>query len=85
MVKGSVAVDGVSLTVNRCGPDFFEVSIIPHTASLTTVGLKKAGDSVNLEADMIGKYVEKFLTQKQMDKEQTPGVDLQLLARAGYL
>ncbi len=83
--KGSAAVDGISLTINRCGADFIEVSIIPHTASLTTVGLKKIGDAVNLEADMIGKYVEKFLMQKQTDKEKSAGVDLQLLARAGYL
>lgn len=83
--KGSIAVDGISLTINRCGSDFLEVSIIPHTASLTTVGLKKIGDSVNLEADMIGKYVEKFLSQKQADTKKDGGVDLQLLARAGYL
>jgi riboflavin synthase len=83
--KGSIAVDGISLTINQCGSDFLEVSIIPHTASLTTVGLKKIGDSVNLEADMIGKYVEKFLSQKQTDTKKDGGVDLQLLARAGYL
>ncbi len=83
--KGSIAVDGVSLTINRCSTDFFEVSIIPHTASLTTVGLKKPGDSVNLEADMIGKYVEKFLEGKQTDKETASGIDRQLLARTGFL
>lgn len=84
--KGSVAVDGISLTINRCGVDFFGVSIIPHTASLTTVGLKNIGDTVNLEADMIGKYVEKFLIQKKEgDASKNSGVGLELLARAGYL
>ncbi|MFZ0611917.1 MAG: riboflavin synthase [Desulfobacterales bacterium] len=60
--KGSVAVDGISLTINRCAADRFEVSIIPHTALATTLRLKKVGAAVNIEADMIGKYVERFLT-----------------------
>ncbi|MFZ0133852.1 MAG: riboflavin synthase, partial [Desulfobacterales bacterium] len=60
--KGSVAVDGISLTVNRCTSDRFEVSIIPHTAVATTLRLKKVGAAVNIEVDMIGKYVERFLT-----------------------
>lgn len=58
--KGSVAIDGVSLTVNEVMGSRFSVSIIPHTARMTTLGFKKIGDTVNLEADMIGKYVEKF-------------------------
>ncbi|MFZ0243525.1 MAG: riboflavin synthase [Desulfobacterales bacterium] len=60
--KGSVAVDGISLTVNSCTADRIEVSIIPHTAAATTLHLKKVGAAVNIEADMIGKYVERFLT-----------------------
>lgn len=59
--KGSIAVDGISLTVNEVQGERFSVTIIPHTARQTTLGLKKAGDPVNLEADMIGKYVEKFV------------------------
>jgi len=59
--KGSVAVDGVSLTVASCAADRFTVSIIPHTASVTALGSKRAGEPCNLEADIIGKYVEKFL------------------------
>ena len=51
--KGSVAVDGISLTINRCDRESFDVSIIPHTAKLTTVSFKKVGDSVNIETDMI--------------------------------
>lgn len=58
--KGSVAVEGISLTVNTCDEKGFEVSIIPHTAAITTLGLKKVGDEVNIETDLIGKYVERF-------------------------
>ncbi|OAQ21566.1 riboflavin synthase [Thermosulfurimonas dismutans] len=60
--KGSVAVDGVSLTVNRVFGEEFELAVIPHTASLTTLGFRKSGDRVNLEADLLAKYVEKFLS-----------------------
>lgn len=60
--KGSIAVDGVSLTVSAVGPDWFEVSLIPTTLELTTLGLRKPGDWVNLEVDVIAKYVER-LTQ----------------------
>ena len=59
--KGSVAVDGISLTINACDADSFSVSIIPHTAKLTTIGFKNKGDPVNIETDMLGKYVERFL------------------------
>ena len=60
--KGSIAIDGISLTVARISTDSFSVSIIPHTAHVTTLGKRRIGDSVNLENDIIGKYVEKFLT-----------------------
>jgi riboflavin synthase len=59
--KGSVAVDGISLTVVKVLKDGFTLVIIPHTAKLTTLGFKGAGDAVNLEADIIGKYVYRFL------------------------
>jgi len=59
--KGSIAVDGISLTVAASGPDWFAVSLIPHTAAATTLGNKGTGAPVNLEADIIGKYVEKLL------------------------
>lgn len=58
--KGSVAIDGISLTVNEVQGIRFSVTVIPHTAAMTTLGLKKIGGTVNLEADMIGKYVERF-------------------------
>ncbi len=59
--KGSMAVDGISLTVARAEKDSFTVSLIPHTASMTTLGFKSVGDMVNLEGDIIGKYVEKIM------------------------
>jgi riboflavin synthase len=61
VAKGSIAIDGISLTVNRVGPDGFEVAIIPHTAAATTLAGKHAGARVNLEVDVIGKYVEKLI------------------------
>ena len=59
--KGSVAIDGISLTVASVEQDRFSVSIIPHTAAVTTLGQKRPGSTVNLETDIIGKYVEKLL------------------------
>lgn len=59
--KGSIAIDGISLTVTRLTDKSFEVSIIPHTVRHTILGLKKKGDPVNLENDMVGKYIERLL------------------------
>ncbi|MER5431544.1 riboflavin synthase [Streptomyces sp. NPDC002588] len=59
--KGSVTVDGISLTVVEAGPDYFTVSLIPTTLALTTLGLKQPGDPVNLEVDIVAKYVERLL------------------------
>ena len=59
--KGSVTVDGVSLTISGIGDDWFEVSLIPETLKRTTLGLKQPGDEVNLEVDVVAKYVEKLL------------------------
>ena len=58
--KGSIAVDGVSLTVSALGNDWFEISLIPATLELTTLGLRKPGEWVNLEVDVIAKYVERL-------------------------
>lgn len=60
--KGSITVDGVSLTVSAVGDDWFEVSLIPTTRELTTLGQAVVGDTVNLEVDIIAKYVERLLT-----------------------
>ncbi|MFC0849489.1 MULTISPECIES: riboflavin synthase [Streptomyces] len=59
--KGSITVDGVSLTVVDAGPDYFTISLIPTTLALTTLGLKQPGDPVNLEVDVIAKYVERLM------------------------
>ncbi len=59
--KGSIAIDGISLTVVEIFDDSFSIVIIPHTSSMTTIGLKNQGETVNLEADILGKYVAKFL------------------------
>ncbi|HEY5599383.1 MAG TPA: riboflavin synthase, partial [Candidatus Manganitrophaceae bacterium] len=61
--KGSIAVDGVSLTINELTDRGISVSIIPHTSQVTTLGLKGVGATVNIESDLIGKYVERFLNQ----------------------
>lgn len=61
IAKGSVALDGVSLTVNHCGPGFLEVNVIPETQEATTVGTWTAGRQLNFETDMIAKYVERML------------------------
>ncbi|MEA3471571.1 MAG: riboflavin synthase [Thermodesulfobacteriota bacterium] len=67
--KGSITVDGISLTVNRCEKNRFYVNIIPHTARETTLGFKNAGDAVNVETDILGKYVERFIhPDKEIDK-----------------
>lgn len=65
--KGSVAVDGISLTVVDVQRESFKVVIIPHTARVTTIGQKRVGDKVNIETDIIGKYVERFLGSRQED------------------
>jgi len=76
--KGSVALDGVSLTVNKLEKGRFYVNIIPHTAEKTTLVMKKEADLINIETDILGKYVEKLL--------QTPrGIDNEFLAQHGFL
>ncbi len=79
--KGSIAVDGVSLTVNACQGHTFAVNIIPHTAQATTLGSLRAGGQVNLETDIIGKYVEKLLGLKS---PAAAGITAEFLARHGF-
>ena len=87
--KGSVAVDGVSLTINDCATGSFQVSIIPHTAKMTTIGFKPVGVEVNIETDLIGKYVERFTIGGEQPEEKgggrTNGIDMRLLAESGFL
>lgn len=78
--KGSVAIDGISLTVNEQRDKIFAVNIIPFTASKTTIGEKSPRDKVNIETDIVGKYVESF-----MAKDKQKGVDLDFLYAHGYI
>ena len=71
--KGSIAVDGVSLTVVQAGADRFTVSLIPTTLAATTLGRKQAGDPVNLEVDIIAKHVERLLGTPGMSTETPAG------------
>lgn len=80
--KGSVAIDGISLTVAKVTDTSFSVSIIPHTAAETILGTKKVGDTVNLENDIIGKYVEKLM--KPAESPKTSGITMDFLAKNGY-
>jgi riboflavin synthase len=82
--KGSVAVDGISLTVAEYRDQVFSVSVIPHTAERTTLGKKKAGDKVNLENDLIAKYVEKFVHQAGMPSPQSARINAAFLAEHGF-
>ena len=76
--KGSITIDGISLTVAGCGSDSFEVSVIPHTAAQTTLGGKRAGAIVNLETDILCKYVQKLM------KTESGGVTKDLLKRYDF-
>ncbi|KAF0218934.1 MAG: riboflavin [Geobacteraceae bacterium] len=83
VAKGSVAIDGISLTVNTVAVDGFSVNVIPHTAAKTTLNHKRAGDEVNIETDILGKYVERLLVRRSEGRDE--GVTLELLAKNGFL
>ncbi|MFZ5944464.1 MAG: riboflavin synthase [Bacillota bacterium] len=82
--KASIAIDGISLTVVDVNADDFTVSLIPHTMSLTTLGIKKVGAIVNLESDMIGKYVKRF-TGNNNQSNNRKDLSLSFLAENGFL
>ena len=83
--KGSVAIDGISLTITQIFEQSFEVSIIPHTALETTLLHKTTNDKVNLETDIIGKYVERFLSQKKENKTTESTLDMNFLQKNGFI
>ena len=81
--KGSITIDGISLTVASVTETGFSVSAIPHTAAVTTLGEKRVGDTVNLETDIIGKYVEKLL-RPAADTAPKGGISLEFLMENGF-
>lgn len=83
--KGSVTVDGISLTINDMSENGFSVAIIPHTAKVTTLGLKQVNDSVNLESDLIGKYVERLLQERGQLSKPTISIDTEYLQKRGLI
>ncbi len=81
--KGSVTLDGVSLTVNDCGSDFLEVNVIPETQTATTIGGWRPGRVVNLETDLIGKYVQRLLRPAEPGGN-SGGLTLDMLRDSGF-
>jgi len=82
--KGSIAIDGTSLTVVDTTDNLFRVSLIPITKEETILLKKKVGDEVNLECDIVGKYIERFLNFKE-DKKETNKIDMKFLSENGFL
>lgn len=85
--KGSIAVNGISLTVNGVSSGGFDVNIVPYTASVTTLGTLQIGGEVNIETDLIGKYIEKLVLSRENSVEREVGkknVDLDFLKQHGF-
>jgi len=89
--KGSITIDGISLTVAELGTDYFKVSVIPHTAEVTNLMTKNLGDKVNLENDIVGKYVKRFLlagnldgVEDKRDSKNRPYLSLEYLQNNGF-
>ena len=82
--KGSIAIDGISLTVAKLGDKDFSVSIIPHTSKNTILNQKNIGDKVNLENDCIGKYIEKFLTIDNSKNSKESSINMDFLLKNGF-
>jgi riboflavin synthase len=83
--QGSVAVDGVSLTIVDCGEDWFEVSLIPHTWGVTILSGKRAGDKVNVETDVLGKYIYRMAQMKSVGDTGKKPIGVDFLAQHGFL
>ena len=84
--KGSIAVDGISLTINRCQDTFFEVNIIPETARETTILKKDVGDPVNIETDLMVKYIEKLMIKERTSENNKASsvIDRRMLQKYGF-
>lgn len=85
VMKGSVALDGTSLTVAHVDEGCFKVSIIPHTAAETILGSKKAGDQLNIECDVMGKYVEKLLNSNKQASTPAKEISVEFLRSNGFI
>jgi len=83
--KGSIAIDGISLTMIEVESDYFTVSLIPHTFEQTTLGFKGIGAKVNLETDLIGKYVARFMGMNTVSSKNKPDLSIGFLAEHGFL
>ncbi len=83
--KGSITVDGISLTLNEVTDRGFRVTIIPHTAQVTTLGVKLVGDAMNLEADLIGKYVERLFPGRERGGQPDITIDKDYLQKRGLI
>ena len=85
MEKGSICIDGISLTVAKVEEEGFQVSVIPHTGEETTLLEKVPGDPVNLENDVIGKYVERLLgLGKSEEEKKESGITMEFLQEFGF-
>ncbi len=87
VIKGSVSVNGISLTIADCDElgNWFKVAVIPHTYHHTNLAYLKVGNLVNLEGDILGKYVEKLLKYDKIKQEQNEDISLEFLTENGYL
>ncbi|MCK8817810.1 riboflavin synthase [Natroniella sulfidigena] len=84
--KGSITIDGVSLTVAQLEANTFDISLIPHTAQITILGKKNVGNKVNLEVDLIGKYVERMMEFSEEEEEGSDSnIDINMLKDKGFL
>lgn len=80
--KGSIACDGISLTISDLTKDYFTVHIIPHTLTMTNIDSKKVADILNIEVDLLGKYIYRYLAEK---KTESPGITKEFLAEYGFI
>ena len=82
--KGSIAIDGISLTVAYVDDSCFKVSVIPHTCEMTVLPYRRVGDTVNLETDIVGKYIEKLLKPAESSNAPTSRLTMDMLRENGF-
>ena len=82
--KGSIAIDGISLTVARVDDRYFQVSVIPHTRAVTALSSRRVGSPVNLENDIVGKYVEKLMQPAPSEDSTSSPITMEFLAQYGF-